>query len=108
MVRCGKFRALLKKNLILKYRSWGLTLSEFLVPFLALGLQYVFSQLYSNGAQFSLSIQQFVTVPLAMIFLCRFIVVQMTEERESGLSSQLLTFMNVNSFWYICSFLVVQ
>ena len=43
-----------------------------------------------------------------MIFLCRFIVVQMTEERETGLSSQLLTFMNVNSFWYICSFLVVQ
>ncbi len=100
-----QLKALLIKNYLHKKRHHWLTLSEFLVPLYSQVSYWLFEYTYLGDLPaFQLSITHFVVVPLGLVFLCRYIMLTVANDRASGF---IYLTRDSSSLAYVLSLLLV-
>ena len=101
-----QLKALVIKNYLHKKRNYWLTLSEFLVPLYSQISYWLFRYIYQGDLPaFQLYITHYIVVPLGLVFLCRFVLLTVANDRASGF---IYLTRDSSSLAYVLSLLIVQ
>lgn len=108
----NQFRALLKKNWLLKTSNLIDTAIEYLIPvilclFLILGASILPKDDINQKKSYFVNVVLRSSVPLLSGNCCRFILHQVVKEREVGILRSLVV-MNMSSIAYGFSFIIIQ
>ena len=100
-----QLKALVIKNYLHKKCHLWLTLTEFLIPLYS-QIPWLLKYTYQGDLDaFQLSIAHYIVVPLGLVFLCRYILVTVANDRASGF---IYLTRDSSSLAYILSLIIVQ
>ena len=101
-----QLKALIIKNYLHKKCHYWLTLTELLVPLYSQLPYWLFKYTYEGDLEaFQLAITHYIVVPLGLVFLCRYVLLTVANDRASGF---IYLTRDSSSLAYILSLLIVQ